>query len=197
MQEYQVTLEGETLPVPEPFVVLATQNPIEFEGTFPLPEAQPDRFTMKISVGYPDHDGERLILRRRIDRRQDDVRLECIATRQDLLEMRRVVEQVHVGRDLEAYIADLVGATRVDRRLAVGSSPRGSLALLKLARARAGLEGRDFILPDDVKRFAVPPVAHRLILHPEFWMKRRASEEIIESILEMIPVPAIKGDSLD
>jgi len=197
MQEYQVTLEGETLPVPEPFVVLATQNPIEFEGTFPLPEAQLDRFIMKISVGYPDRDGERLILRRRIDRRQDDVRLECIATRQDLLEMRRVVEQVHVDRDLEAYIADLVGATRVDRRVAVGSSPRGSLALLKLARARAGLEGRDYILPDDVKRFAVPALAHRLILHPEFWMKRRASEEIIESILEMIPVPAIKGDSLD
>jgi MoxR-like ATPase len=197
MQEYQVTLEGQTLPVPDPFVVLATQNPIEFEGTFPLPEAQLDRFLMKVSVGYPLPDEERLILRRRIDRGKDEVQLECIATREDLLGMRQAVERVHVDPDLEAYITSLVGATREDRRVAVGASPRGSLALLKLARARAGIEGRDYVLPDDVKRFAIPALAHRLILHPEYWMKKRASEEVIDSIVESIPVPAIQEDPLD
>jgi len=127
----------------------------------------------------------------------DEVHLERIATRQDLLEMRQVVERVHVDPDLESYMASLVGATREDRRVAVGSSPRGSLALLKLARAHAALEGRDYVIPDDVKRFAVPALAHRLILHPEFWLKKRAAEEIIESTLEMIPVPTIKEDLVE
>ena len=136
MQEGQVTLEGETLPLPEPFLVLATQNPIEYEGTFPLPEAQLDRFMLKLTVGYPNVDEEREILRRRRERRQDEAILSKVTDASQLMEMRQVVETVHVHNDLEEYIARVVHETRQDRRVAVGASPRGSLAFLKMARAR-------------------------------------------------------------
>ncbi|HSJ89277.1 MAG TPA: MoxR family ATPase [Anaerolineales bacterium] len=192
MQEGQVTIEGETLPLPEPFLVLATQNPIEYEGTFPLPEAQLDRFMLKLTVGYPSIEEEKLILKRRRERRQDEVLLRNISTAQQVLEMREVVESVHVNADLENYIAMLVHATRVDRRVAVGSSPRGSLAFLKIARANAAIEGRDFITPDDIKRYAIPVLGHRVILQPEYWMAHQVVDDVIRDTLEKTAVPVVK-----
>ena len=192
MQEGQVTIEGESLPLPEPFLVLATQNPIEYEGTFPLPEAQLDRFMLKLSVGYPNVEEEKLILRRRRERRQDEVLLREITKPKQLLELREAVETIHVDADLENYIASLVHATRVDRRVAVGASPRGSLAFLKMARANAALEGRDFIIPDDIKRYATPVLGHRVILQPEYWMARTVTDDVIRDTLEKTPVPVVK-----
>jgi MoxR-like ATPase len=167
MQEGQVTIEGETLSLPEPFLVLATQNPIEYEGTFPLPEAQLDRFMLKLKVGYPNLDDEKLILRRRRERKQDEVILGQVTKPKQILTLREVVETVHVDADLEEYIVSLVSATRKDRRVAVGASPRGSLAFLKIARANAALDDRDYIIPDDVKRYALPVMGHRVLLQPE------------------------------
>ncbi len=192
MQEGQVTIEGETLPLPTPFLVLATQNPIEYEGTFPLPEAQLDRFMLKLAVGYPSMEEEKLILRRRRERRQDEVVLREITTSKQVLEMREVVETVHVNADLENYIALLVHATRADRRVSVGSSPRGSLAFLKIARANAAIENRDFITPDDIKRYAGPIFSHRVILQPEYWMSRQVTDDVIRDTLDKTPVPVVK-----
>ena len=192
MQEGQVTIEGESLPLPVPFLVLATQNPIEYEGTFPLPEAQLDRFMLKLTVGYPSIEEEKLILKRRRERRQDEVVLREITTAEQVLEMREVVETVHVNADLENYIATLVHATRVDRRVAVGSSPRGSLAFLKIARANAAVNNRDFITPDDIKRYAVPVLGHRVILQPEYWMARQVVDDVIRDTLEKTAVPVVK-----
>ena len=192
MQEVQVTLEGETMKLKEPFIVIATQNPIEYEGTFPLPEAQLDRFLIKLAVGYPGVEDEQEILRRRRERLQDQVEIQQVIDANSLLNMRQVVERVFVEPDLEKYIARLVLATREDKRIAVGASPRGSLALLKLSRAQAVLDGRDFVLPDDIKSFVQPALGHRLILEPEFWMKRQAVEEILKNILVMVPVPVIR-----
>ncbi|MBN1137441.1 MAG: MoxR family ATPase [Anaerolineae bacterium] len=191
MQERQVTLEGETTRLPEPFLVIATQNPIEYEGTFPLPEAQLDRFMLKLSVGYPSLEEEAEILRRRRERQQDEVALDQMTNAGQILDMIHAVETVHVHQDLERYIAAIVHATRYDRRVAVGASPRGSLAFLKMARAYAALEGRDYIIPDDIKRFAVPVLSHRLILQPEHWMIHRVAEEIIDQVFAQIPVPVI------
>jgi len=192
MQERQVTLEGETLSLPEPFLVLATQNPIEYEGTFPLPEAQLDRVMLKLTVGYPSVEEETEILRRRRERMQDDVQLIMVTSARQLMDLRQAVESVFVDADLEVYIAQLVHETRVDRRVAVGGSPRASLAFLKMARARAALEGRDFILPDDIKHFAQPVLGHRLILQPEYWMARRVADEVIHDVLDKVPVPVVK-----
>ncbi len=192
MQEGQVTLEGESLPLPEPFLVLATQNPIEYEGTFPLPEAQLDRFMIKLTVGYPSLDDEREILHRRHQRKQDEVALKKVTSSQTLLEMRKAVESVHVEPDLEGYIAAIVQETRSDRHVAVGSSPRGSLAFLKMARAHAALEGRDYILPDDIKYFAGPVLTHRLILQPEFWLTKQVADKVIEDVIQRVHVPVLK-----
>jgi MoxR-like ATPase len=189
MQEFQVTLEGETIKLPEPFVVMATQNPIEYEGTFPLPEAQLDRFLVKLAVGYPSPGDEQEILRRRRERRQDNMELERVTGAAELLAMRRAIEEVYVDPDLETYIVTLVQATRQRRQVAVGASPRGSLALLKLSRAQAAMLGRDYLLPDDVKAFVRPALVHRLILEPDLWMKRHAAEEILDEILHSVPVP--------
>jgi MoxR-like ATPase len=191
MQEFQVTLEGETLPLPKPFVVIATQNPIEYEGTFPLPEAQLDRFIMKLSIGYPTPQEEQEILRRRRERRQDEFELAQVTDGEELLAMRQAVEGVHVDPDIERYMVTLTNETRQRRQVAVGASPRGSLALLKLARTWAAMEGRDYVLPDDVKRFARPALVHRLILEPDLWMKRHAADEVIEGIVRGVPVPVI------
>ncbi len=191
MQEGQVTLEGETLLLPEPFIVLATQNPIEYEGTFPLPEAQLDRFMVKLAVGYPSLDEEREILRRRRERMRAEVVLSPVLQAHELLDLRAAVEEIHVGADIERYIAALIHATRQDRRVAVGSSPRGGLAFLQLSRANAALEGRDFVIPDDVKRFAVPVLSHRLILQPEYWMSQSVGGDVIHDCLEKTPVPVI------
>ncbi|HSB00371.1 MAG TPA: MoxR family ATPase [Anaerolineales bacterium] len=189
MQEGQVTIDGETLVLPSPFLVLATQNPIEYEGTFPLPEAQLDRFMLKLAVGYPSMEEEKLILRRRRERKQDEVVLREITRPKQVLEMREAVENVHVNADLENYIASLVHATRTDRRVSVGSSPRGSLAFLKIARANAAIENRDFITPDDIKRYATPVLTHRVILQPEYWMSRQVTGDVIRDTLEKTPVP--------
>lgn len=191
MQEVQVTLEGQTLHLPEPFLVLATQNPIEYEGTFPLPEAQLDRFMLKLTVGYPSLEEEREILHRRHQRTQDEVQLSPVISPQDLLDMRMAVEAVQVHGDLERYIAALIQATRHDRRVAVGASPRGGLAFLKLARANAALDGREYVIPDDIKRFAVPVLGHRLILQPEYWMSQSVGVDVIHDVLEKTPVPVL------
>ena len=193
MQEHQVTIEGETMKLSEPFVVIATQNPIEYEGTFPLPEAQLDRFMIKIAVGYPAPEEEREILKRRRERRRDEVALERVTQAAELLAMRQAVEGIYVDADIESYIVALVNETRRDRRVSVGASPRGSLALLKLARARAAVDGRDYVLPDDVKAFIGPALTHRLILVPDLWMKRQAADEVIAAIAQAVPVPVIDG----
>ncbi len=192
MQEARVTLEGETLSLPDPFMVLATQNPIEYEGTFPLPEAQLDRFMLKLTVGYPSVQEEKEILHRRHQRQQDEVTLLPVTNAADVLEMRQLVETIHVDSDLELYIAELVHETRQDRRVAVGASPRASLAFLKLARARAALLGRAFITPDDIKHFALPVLSHRLVMQPEYWMSRRVAEEVITAVFAKVPVPVLK-----
>jgi MoxR-like ATPase len=193
MQEGQVTLEGESMALSEPFLVLATQNPIEYEGTFPLPEAQLDRFMIKLSIGYPDVAEEKEILNRRHTRRQDEVELKPAATAAKLLNMRAVVEAVHVDPDLEEYIARLVHETRRDRRVAVGASPRASLSFLKMARAHAALSGRDYILPDDIKRFATPILSHRIILLPEYWTARDVVGDVIRDVLAKVAVPVVGG----
>ncbi len=192
MQEYQVTLEGETLPLLQPFLVIATQNPIEYEGTFPLPEAQLDRFIMKLSVGYPTVEEEHEILQRRRIRGSDVVPLQAVTTAAELLEMRQLVEQVHVDADVERYMVELVAMTRKHRQVAVGASPRGSLALLKLTRAWAAIQGRDYVLPDDVKSFVRPALGHRLILDPELWLRRGATEDMLGEVLRLVPVPVLK-----
>ena len=166
MQERQVTIEGSTHPLARPFLVLATQNPIEYEGTYPLPEAQLDRFLLRVGFGYPDADDEWEVLSRRLERAADEIELEPVVDARTLLELQASIEQVHVSRSVGAYIVELVGATRSSGSTAVGASPRGSLALLKLSRCRAALSGRDFVTPDDVKAIAVPALAHRITLRP-------------------------------
>ena len=192
MQEYQVTLEGETMQLPEPFIVIATQNPIEYEGTFPLPEAQLDRFIVKLSVGYPSPEQEQEILRRRRERQHDEFDLVQVTNAQELIDMRRAVEAVYVEPDIERYIVALIGETRQRRQVAVGASPRASLALLKLARAWATVQGRDYVLPDDVKLFVRPVLVHRLILEPDLWMRKQAADEVITQVLNAVPVPVVK-----
>ena len=189
MQERQVTADGVTRSLGPPFLVIATQNPIEYEGTYPLPEAQIDRFLVRVRLGYPSRQSEWEILHSRATRGADDVDLEVVLDRQTLLAMQTVVEQVHVSESVGKYIVDLVTATRTSGRVRVGSSPRGSLALMKLARAKAALEGRVFVLPDDVQEIAVAGLAHRLILRPEFWAQDLNEERVIEEILTQVPTP--------
>ena len=190
MQERQVTIEGTTRGLERPFIVLATQNPIEYEGTYPLPEAQLDRFLLRLQVGYPSADDEWTILERRLERREDEIELSPVVDRETLLEMQRAVEDVHVTDRLGRYIVELVSATRSSQRLQVGASPRGALALLKLSRCRAALEGRDFATPDDVKQVAVPALAHRLTLKPELWVQRISAEDVVRETLEQVPTPS-------
>ena len=192
MQERQVTSEDGTRQLERPFLVLATQNPIEYEGTYPLPEAQLDRFLLRISVGYPDRDAELDLLARRLDRGQDEVELRTIVERDELLAMQRAVEQVHADTAILRYAVDLVTATRESPQLQLGSSPRGTLALLKLARAGAALDGRDFVTPDDIKRIALPALAHRVMLRPELWIQRVAAEDVVRDCLDSCPVPPVR-----
>ena len=191
MQEQQVTLDGESLALPQPFLVIATQNPIEYEGTFPLPEAQLDRFLMKLSVGYPSPAQEQEILRRRQQRGREAITLQQITSAAELLTVRETIETIYLHPDLERYIVDIVSATRRTHQVLVGASPRGSLALMTLARVRAALDGRDYVLPDDVKAFAQPALVHRLILEPGLWMKQRAADDIIATIVEQVAVPVV------
>jgi len=195
MQERQVTIDGVTHALEPPFLVLATQNPIEYEGTYPLPEAQLDRFVLRTGFGYPSADDEWEMLERRLDRGADEVELHQVVDRPTLIEMQRAIEDVHVDESVGRYIVELVTATRRSPSLSVGSSPRGSLALVKLARCRAALSGRDFVTPDDVKSIAVPALAHRLVLRPELWVQRRGGEDVIREILDEVPTPVT--DTID
>ncbi len=190
MQERQVTIEGETRALERPFLVLATQNPIEYEGTYPLPEAQLDRFLLRISVGYPSRDDELQMLTERAERRTDEVVLSPVVDRQTLLDLQQAVESVYVSEPIGYYIVDIVSATRAGTQVAVGASPRGTLALLKLSRGKAALEGRDFVTPEDVKAVAVPALAHRLMLKPELWVQRVRAEDVVRERLESVPAPS-------
>jgi MoxR-like ATPase len=194
MAERQVTTEDRTRALERPFLVLATENPIEYEGTYPLPEAQLDRFLIRARIGYPTPEAEWEILRRRLDRSSDELALRTVTDRIELLAMQAATERVHVSEAVGRYIVSLVAATRGARGVEVGASPRGSLALLKLARVRAGLDGRAFVVPDDVKHLAVPALAHRLTLRPELWTQSASGEEIIGQILDEVPVPRAEPD---
>ncbi len=190
MQERQVTSEGETRKLGPPFLVLATQNPIEYEGTYPLPEAQLDRFLLRMSVGYPTREDEWLVLSNRAERGQDEIELQPLVDRQTLLDMQAAVEKVHVSEPVGLYMVDIAAATRNAQSIQVGASPRGSLALLKLSRCRAALDGRDYVTPDDVKSVAVPALAHRLTLRPELWVQRVSAEDVVRERLNTVPTPA-------
>jgi MoxR-like ATPase len=190
MQERQVTIEGETHVLQPPFLVIATQNPIEYEGTYPLPEAQLDRFLVRLGVGYPERDQEWRMLERRLERGEDEIRLDVVVDRETLVAMQRSVEQVYVSEPIGLYIVDLVAATRASGQVEVGASPRGSLAVMKIARCRAALFGRDFVTPEDVKAVAVPALSHRLMLRPELWVRRVRPEDVVTEALESVPTPA-------
>jgi MoxR-like ATPase len=191
MQERQVTAESMTRQLAAPFLVLATQNPIEYEGTYPLPEAQLDRFLVRLSVGYPTRAAEWDMLERRIVRRTDDLEIDPVVDGPTLLCMQAAVEETYVAASLGYYMVDLVQATRSSPQVQLGASPRGSLALLKLVRARAALEGRDFATPEDVKAVAVPALAHRLMLRPELWVQRIRAEDVVRECLERVPAPVV------
>jgi MoxR-like ATPase len=190
MQERQVTSDGVTRQLERPFLVVATQNPIEFEGTYPLPEAQLDRFLLRLSVGYPGADDEWRMVERRLARGGDEVELRAVAGRAEVLALQRAVEQVHVAEVVGRYVVELVAATRASPRVQVGASPRGTLAVVKAARATALLAGRDFVTPEDVKTVAVPALAHRLILRPELWVRRVRVEDVVAELLDQVPAPS-------
>ena len=189
MQERQATIEGTTHLLERPFLVLATQNPIEYEGTYPLPEAQLDRFILRLGVGYPSREDEWQVLARRMEREVDEIELQPVVDGLTLLAMQRSLEQVHVSEQVGLYMVDLVTATRTSTRVQVGASPRGTLALLRLSRGRAALDGRDFVTPDDVKAVAVPALAHRLTLRPELWVQRVSGEDLVREALDSVPTP--------
>jgi MoxR-like ATPase len=190
MQERQVTADAITHALPRPFVVVATQNPIEYEGTYPLPEAQLDRFLLRTTVGYPTPDDEWELLARRLARGTDEVELRTVVSGNEVVAMQKSLEAVHVSEPVGRYVVALTDATRRDSALQVGASPRGSLALLKMARARAVVRGRDFVTPDDVKAIATPALAHRLVLASEQWVRRVAPEQILARILDEVPAPS-------
>jgi len=190
MQEKQVSVEGTTYRLDLPFHVLATANPIEYEGTYPLPEAQLDRFLLRVSFGYPQRDEEWDVLRRRMARRQEEVVLSPVVDADALLGMQAAVEDVAVEDSVGHYIVELATATREHAQVLVGASPRGSLALLLLARARAALAGRAYVVPEDVKAVAVPALAHRLTLRPEMWLRRVEPSTVVADVVARTPVPA-------
>jgi len=190
MQERQVTTEGQTRRLGPPFLVLATQNPIEYEGTYPLPEAQLDRFLLRMSVGYPSREDEWQVLASRAERGRDEVEITDVVDRETLLEMQAACEEVYVSEPVGLYMVDIAAATRDAQSIQVGASPRGSLALMKLSRCRAALDGRDYVTPDDVKSVAVPALAHRLTLRPELWVQRVSAEDVVRERLDTVPTPA-------
>jgi MoxR-like ATPase len=191
MQENQVTLEGDTQELPYPFIVVATQNPIEYEGTFPLPEAQLDRFIIKLDVGYPTAEEEQEMLERRLQRKTDEFFLNAVITPEIFAAMRQVVEDVFVHPDVERYIVSLAAKTRNHPKIVIGVSPRGSLALIKVARTWAAIQGRNYVLPDDVKRFAQDAFSHRIILEPSLWGSRTTEKSVINEIVSSVAVPVI------
>jgi MoxR-like ATPase len=190
MQERQVSVEGATYRLDPPFHVLATANPIEYEGTYPLPEAQLDRFLMRVSFGYPNADEEWDVLRRRMARRQEEAEIEPVVDGPALLLMQAALEDITVEDSIGRYIVALTSATRTHPQVLVGASPRGSLALLLLSRARAALDGRDFVVPEDVKAVAGPALAHRITLRPEMWLRRIDPASVVAEVLAQTPAPA-------
>jgi MoxR-like ATPase len=190
-----VTIEGESLPLTSPFIVIATQNPIEYEGTFPLPEAQLDRFMVRLSIGYPTPEEETKILSRRAERKQDAFFLQPVVTPQVFQAMRQAVEEVSIDPDLNRYIVDLTVKTRHHNQVVVGVSPRGALALLKLSRAWAAMNGRSYVLPDDIQQFVEPAFGHRIILEPDLWGTRKAANTVIEQVLGSVRVPVLQGEN--
>ncbi len=189
MEERQVTVDGKTYPLPHPFFVMATQNPIELEGTFPLPEAQLDRFLLRISLGYPEQQEEIDILER--FREKDPLRtLQSVATPEQIVELQEARKRIRVSLPVKEYITGIVNATRRSASLRLGASPRGSLSLMRASQALAALRGRDYVLPDDVKLLAVSVLAHRLILKEEERLRGEAQEHLLEEIVREIPVPA-------
>ncbi len=195
MQERQVTIEGTTTPLEPPFLVIATQNPIEYEGTYPLPEAQLDRFVLRTGVGYPSRQDEWRMLELRRLRGADEIDLDPVVDRATVLELQAAVERVHVAESVGHYMVDLVRSTRESTRVQVGASPRGTLALLKLARGKAALAGRSFVIPEDVKAVAVPALAHRLTLRPELWVQRVSPEDVVRESLDSVPTPPAQDDT--
>ena len=192
MEEKQVTIEGITHKLPAPFVVLATQNPIEQEGTYPLPEAQMDRFMMKMSMGYPDRQEEKSILQRRKLRGKDDYDIEPITSPKKVVAMQKALETVHVDTAILSYIVELVHRTREDHRVITGASPRASQSLFKTARASAAIDGRDYVIPDDIKAVALQVVSHRIVLKPESKIRGVTGQHIMRKILSEVPVPVIQ-----
>ncbi|HZE40724.1 MAG TPA: MoxR family ATPase [Stackebrandtia sp.] len=190
MQEHQVSVEGNTYRLAEPFCVLATANPIEYEGTYPLPEAQLDRFLLRVSFGYPDADEEWTVLKRRMARRREESRLEPVVNAETLVAMQRALENVSVEDSVGRYMVAIVAATREHHQIQVGASPRGSLALLLLSRARAVMNGRDYVIPEDVKTVAPSALSHRVSLRPELWLKHADPTAIISEVCQAVPAPA-------
>ena len=193
MQERQVTVEGETFPLPAPFHVLATANPIEYEGTFPLPEAQLDRFLLRVSFGYPSAGEEYDVIARRLDRRQEEVVLEQVTDGRGLLAMQAAVETVTVDESIGRYCVDLAVATREHPEVLTGASPRGSLGLVLAARGFAVLRGRDYVVPEDVKAVARAVLAHRITVRPELWMTDASGRRVVDAVLGQVPTPATVG----
>jgi MoxR-like ATPase len=195
MQERQVTADGTRHRLEAPFLVLATQNPLEYEGTYPLPEAQLDRFLIRLGVGYPDRDEEWRMVEDRVARRTDEVNLPQVVDRRRLLDLQAALESVHVSSSVGFYMVDLVTATRRNGRVQVGASPRGTLALMKLSRGRAALQGRDFVIPEDVKAIAVPALSHRLSLRPELWVQKVRAEDVVRDCLDAVPTPSAEDST--
>jgi len=190
MQEHQVTVEGTTFPLPDPFCVLATANPIEYEGTYPLPEAQLDRFLLRVAFGYLSRDDEWQVLARRMQRQREEIVLDAVTDAVGVRAMRQAIETVTVEESVGRYCVDLAAATRGRPEVQVGASPRGALALLLTARSLAVLRGRDYVVPEDVKDVGVPALAHRLTLRPETWMQRVSSVQVTQAVLDAVPVPS-------
>jgi MoxR-like ATPase len=189
MGEGQVSMDGETRPLPQPFVVLATDNPIEYEGTYELPEAQLDRFLIRLRLGYLQAADEIAMLQRRLDRATEWAELSQITGAAELTGMRRSLEQVEVSPDLLEYVVAIIGATRQHPQIQVGASPRGALALVQLARGQAVLRRRDYVIPDDIKSVTVPALAHRITLHPELWVRQVSSDDVVARMLATVPTP--------
>ncbi len=189
MGEGQVSVDGKTWRLPEPFIVLATDNPIEYEGTYELPEAQLDRFLMRLRLGYMTTSDETAMLRRRVDRAAEYVELGAVTSPEGVLAMRRSLEQVEITADLLDYVVAIVTATRRDPQVQVGASPRGGLALVQLARGQALLSQRDYVVPDDIKQVAVPALAHRVTLRPELWVRQVSSDDVVAKLLSAVPTP--------
>jgi len=190
MQEHQVTVEGQTFVLDPPFHVLATANPIEYEGTYPLPEAQLDRFMMRTSFGYPSVDDEWDVLRRRMDRQREDQTVRQIIDADTLIAMQAAVERVTVDESIGRYCVALVTATRAHPHVLMGASPRGSLGLLLAARAYAVIAGRDYVTPEDVKAVAEPVLAHRIAVKPEMWLSQVTGRTVVTAVVSSVPVPS-------